>query len=153
MAFDVKGLAVQKSLATSESETDWSRALENARQSLRLSEMDDPSLIQIALASRSIPKFIGMIRLIYQYEKSHPGGVSATTVLFKNMNESPFSLSDWIDSVHFFSSWLKENSRQTDFLSMLGYLQCCVASPDAQQGGQTFLALVEDMLKVHGFEG
>ena len=153
MDFDVKSLAARKKQETGHDEVEWLRALESARQSLKRTEVSYQSLEQIALASRSPSKFTIMTRLIYQYGKTHPHGDSVSALIFEWVDQSPFALSDWIDAIDYFSQWLADHQRRIDFLTMLKYLECCAASPDAQEGGQTFRALVEDMLHVCGYEG
>ena len=153
MSFDVKSLANRKNLETQHDEVEWMKSLESARQSLRFIELDYEELKLIALACRSPEKFTLMTRLIYQYGKSHPKGGQISSMVVKFANDSPFSLPDWIDTIDHFHAWLVQGGRKVNFLVMLKYLECCVASPDAREGGQTFVALVDDMLNVYGYEG
>lgn len=152
MSFDVRTIAERKYRETSHPQMEWLAVLETARQSLKLVDIDYPSLEQFALASRNPKDFTSLVRLIYQYGRSHPFGEEISDVLFSYVNESPFSLSDWIEALAYFYGWLDRNRRPIDFLSMLEYLQCCVASPDAREMGQTLSALVRDMLEVAGYE-
>lgn len=153
MSFEVSSLANKKSAETKHDRIDWVKALESARLSLKFTDINYQSLEAIALASRSPAKFTAISRLIYQYGKSHLNGANITDLILESTNESPFSLSDWIDAIEHFYLWLEKNNRKIDFLTMLEYLQCCVASPDAKEGGQTLSALLEDMLNVHGYDG
>jgi hypothetical protein len=153
MNFDVRSLASLKHLETKHDEIDWIKALESARQSLKFIDINFQSLEHIALASRTPTKFTTMTRLIYQYGKSYPNGDQISDLLLEYTNDSPFSLSDWVDSIDYFYQWLTAQGRKIDFLPMLKYLGCCVASPDAKEGGQTFSELLEDMLKVNGYDG
>lgn len=153
MQFDVRQLTERKHTETRHEPVEWLRALESARQSLKFVDIDFQSLEQIALASSSPEKFTLMTRLIYQYGKSHPNGDQISELILKFVNDSPFSLTDWVDAIEYFHRWLGENNRKVDFLPMLKYLECCVASADAREGGQTFAALIEDMLAVCGYEG
>jgi len=153
MNFDVRDLAALKHLETGHTEIEWTKALESARQSLKFIDIDFQSLELIALASRAPSKFTTLTRLIYQYGKSHPHGDQISDLILEYTNNSPFSLSDWIDTIDTFYHWLVERDRKIDFLPMLKYLDCCIASPDAREGGQTFTQLLEDMLKVAGYEG
>jgi hypothetical protein len=153
MIFDMKSLATRKHLESGHDEVEWSRVLETAHQSLKLIGIDYSGLEQFVLASSSPEKLTVLVRLIYQYGRSHHQGNQIPDILLNLTNESPFSLSDWVDAIHYFHQWLNEHHRKIDFLSMLQYLECCVASPDAKEGGQSFAALVEDMLKVQGYEG
>ncbi len=153
MIFDVRSLASQKHAETHDSKTAWIMALESARQSLKFIEIDYQSLEHLALANRSPTQFTIMTRLIYQYGKSHPNGTLISDVIFQYVNESPFSLSDWMSAIEYFYNWLEEQGRKIDFLPMLKYLACCVAAPDASEAGQTLTSLITDMLQVHGYEG
>ena len=153
MSFDVRALAALKHRETQHAEIEWTKALESARQSLKFIDIDFQSLELMALASRAPSKFTTLTRLIYQYGKSHPHGDQISDLILEYTNNSPFSLSDWIDTIDTFYRWLGDRDRKIDFLPMLNYLDCCVASPDAREGGQTFTQLLEDMLKVAGYEG
>jgi len=153
MVFDVRELSRKKSLESGVVESDWLRALESARQSLKFIDIDFQSLEHFALASRTPERFTLLTRLIYQYGKSHPHGDQVGEMIFEFVNASPFALSDWIDAIAFFHGWLEKHGRKIDFYPMLKYLECCVASPEAKEGGVTFSALVEDMLTVIGYEG
>jgi hypothetical protein len=115
--------------------------------------MNPETLELFAAASGSPSKFTALVRLIYQYGKSHPRGALISDLVLRYANESHFSLSDWIEAIDFFNRWLEKNGRKIDFLSMLEYLHCCVDAPDAREPGQTLLNLVEDMLEVMGYEG
>ncbi len=153
MGFDIATLAAQKNRETNHESTEWLKALESAQLSLKFTGISLKNLEQIALGSRSPAKFTAISRLIYQYGKSHAHGAKISERLIELSNESPFSLGDWIDAIDFFYQWLNQRKRKTDFLIMLEYLQCCVASPEAQEGGQSFTSLVEDMLTVCGYDG
>ena len=153
MNFNVRSIAALKYKETQYPEVDWVKALESARQSLKFIEIDYQSLELIAMACRSPAQFTVITRLIYQYGKSHPHGALISELILKNVNDSPFSLSDWIAAIEYFYQWLETNHRKTDFLPMLKYLECCVVSPEAKEGGQTLTSLVGDMLRVIGYEG
>jgi len=153
MMFDVRRLSERKHGETHHEPVEWLRALESARQSLKFVDIDFNALELIALASGTPAKFTLMSRLIYQYGKSHPHGDQISELILQFVNDSPFSLADWVDAIEYFHRWLIDNGRKVDFLPMLKYLECCVASADAREGGQTFVALIEDMLAVCGYEG
>jgi hypothetical protein len=153
MNFDVRSLASQKHHETKHAEVDWLKALESARQSLKFIEIDYQSLEYFALASKAPSQFTVIARLIYQYGKSYPHGVLISDLILGYVNDSLFSLSDWIEAIEYFYRWLEKQERKTDFLPMLKYLECCAASPDARESGQTLSALIQDMLQFIGYEG
>jgi hypothetical protein len=152
VSFAIQVIASKKSKETQHDIAQWSRALESARTSLKIADIDSASLEHIALSSQSPDKFTVVTRLIYQYGKSHPNGDQISMIFFNRVNTSPFDLSDWLEAVNYFYDWLVKNKRKIDFLSMVKYLECCAESPDAKEQGQTLTGLVENMLDVCGYE-
>lgn len=146
MAFDAAALAAEKS---SDQEL-WAKVLEGARTSLKVNEVSDDLLARLARASASPERLNNLVRLIYQHGKVHGGGEKVVDVLLEVTNASPFGLNDWADSIAYFHDWLREHDRKIDFISMLRYLECCVAAPE---GGQRLRPVVEEMLRLHGYEG
>ncbi len=153
MSIDSQALAKIKSRETQHPVQEWLKVIESARMSLKPLPIDPPSLREIIMASRTPEKFVTMTRLIFQYAKSYPNGARISQLILDYSNESPFSLPDWIDAIDYFHLWLEEHQRKIDFLPMLKYLQCCVAAPEARKSGQTLKGLLEDMLRVFGYDG
>ncbi len=152
MSFDSGALAKRRHGSTGHDEADWQKALENARVSLKVIDVDSQTLTHIALGCREPAKLTLMTRLIYQYAKAHPSGEPISDLLFKSVNTSPFGLSDWIDAIDYFHRWLTDRNRKIDLLPMIKYLDCCGESGDAKKTGQTLAALVEHMLDTFGYE-
>jgi hypothetical protein len=152
MTFNAQVLAQKKSQENGLDEASWFKVFDSAQQTLKDVDVDYQIIEYIALASRTPEQFAVMARLIYQYIKSNASGEQITEIILTLVNQSPFALGDWIDSVHYFYQWLLAHRKKIDFVPMLQYLECCVASPDAKKGRHTLLALVEDMLAVHGYE-
>jgi hypothetical protein len=153
MAFQASSLAAAKAKDSGQPLAEWLSALESARASLKLATLSDEALTRFAEASRSPAKFTALARLLYRHEKANSNAGTIAGVIFLYTNDSPFSLGDWIDSIAYFHGWLEERGRRADLPSMLEYLECSVASPEAEAGGQTLLAVVEEMLRLHGYEG
>ncbi len=152
MSFDVRALAAQKHQETQHEELEWTRALESARQSLKQMDIDDSSLELLALASSMPAKFTVICRLIYQHGKSHLQSDRISDFLFELIDTSDFTLSDWLNAIECLCRWLKERDQKIDFFSLLKYLECCVASSEAQASGQTLFELAQNMLRVYGYE-
>ena len=144
-------LAPQETSKSIFSQASWNAVLESAQQSLKSVNTD--LLVTLLTASQSPRQFTLVIRLMYQYEKSHRHGEPITDIILRNANESAFALSDWLSAIEFFHDWLEEKNRKMDFLSMLNYLSCCVESPDARYAGQTLTPLLKDMLQIFGYDG
>jgi hypothetical protein len=152
VSFDIRTLADRRHEEGSFDKTDWTKAFESARQTLKLTETDAQILEYLAISAPSPQQFTIMTRLIYQYTKSQAHGEQISALILDIVNGSAFSLTDWIESINFFYAWLNERKRKIDFVSMLQYLECCVAAQDAKQPGITLQTLLQDMLNVHGYE-
>jgi hypothetical protein len=151
--FDILQLAQLRSSETGHTVSGWTQALELALQSLKFMSIDPKVLEQIAKASGSPETFVMMTRLMYRYGKSYLNGQSVGELIFEFTDKSRYSLSDWVDAIQTFHTWLGENKRKVDFLKMLNYLECVCASRDSKEGGQTLPTLLMDYLKTFGYVG
>jgi hypothetical protein len=151
--------------ATETSEQEWIRALMNARESLRVAELSDQALFELARACRSPSTLTCVVRLIYQeyrsypaaypaaYPVAHPSGRFSYARLVEYVLDSPFAFPEWMDAIEYFEQWLKKNQKKVDLISMLDYLHCCTVSPEARAPGQILSHLLSDMLELYGFIG
>jgi hypothetical protein len=153
MSFDPQTLAALKEQETKHSRVEWSQAFKTARQSLKYRDARNKDLRLIALASSSPAKFTTVTRLMYQYSKLHPLNPPVGEVLLQEVDQSPYSMGDWIDTIDRFHNWLSDRERKVDFLAMLNYLDCCAASSEATEGGQKFSEVLDFMLQVFGYFG
>lgn len=150
---NLRDLASVKSKETESFEQDWLSVLEQAQLALNRCFLTEEDCQQLALASSEPTKFNVIIRLIYSHSKQNPHREPATVLIKRLVNSTPFSMSDWVDAIFYFYQWLNKNNRKVNFLSMLNYLECCSASTDAREPGQTLLNLVKDMLRLFDYEG
>ena len=82
-----------------------------------------------------------------------PDGPPAFDRLSEEVDESNFSLSEWLSSL-FREEWAQENSRKSNFATTLGYVKCCAMSlAGGKRHGRAGLEHVEDMLRTQGFDG
>lgn len=131
----------------------WLKSIENARSILHARDMSDQEIEKIAIASHSPEDFNVVIRWIYTFTRSNPNGHQGVLTLFKNTDSSHYNLSEWIEAISFFNNWLEENERKTNWVTLLGYLQCCGESPENIDIKHSFVSLVKKMLETYGYEG
>ena len=132
---------------------DWKPSLLNAREVLQDKFLSDKSLIRIAINSTQISHFNTIIKFLYQDSKERPVGITGIDYLVKAVNYSNYSFKDWIVVIDRFSQWIQKENRQTSFLKLLGYLQCCEESPETKDISKPFIDLVNEMLEQYGFVG
>lgn len=132
---------------------EWRATLEFARLTLSDKYLSDKNLIRLTKGAATIPQTELLIKLLYQDSKERPVGESGIDVFFRVVDHSNFSLSAWLAAIVYFDEYLKKENRTTPFRKMLGYLQCCEDSPENKDIEHSFLELVEDMIKTHGYIG
>lgn len=131
----------------------WQKSIENARSIIHTRDLSDNELVKIATESSTPKAFNSTIKQIYLFTKSNPNGHSAIADLYNSVDNSPYSLREWIDAIEYFSSWLEESERTSPWTTMLGYLRCCSESPDNKDIKHNLKSLLKDMLKTYGYEG
>lgn len=129
------------------------RAFENARASVSLKDISDEELTKILSSCASLEQFSIIFQYLFKAFKSNPNGHSVITKFFTMVDNSSYSLSEWIETIEVFHKWLCGQKRQTDFLKMIGYLQCSDLAPDNREVKHDFKDLVSDMLKTYGYVG
>lgn len=129
------------------------RAFENARASVSLKDISDEELLKIMSSCSSLEQFSIVFQYLFKAFKSNPNGHTVVTKFFTMVDNSSYSLREWIETIEVFHRWLSEQNRQTDFLKMIGYLQCSDLAPDNREVKHDFKDLVSDMLKTYGYVG
>lgn len=148
-----EGIAHSKSSSNPTEYQRWRESLAFARSSLAQAILNDQGLLDIAQNAPSVHDFNILAKYLYQSSKAHPDSGLGTRTFFQAVDESPFSLEEWIEGLSFFDRWLKMKGQGAGLLTMLGYLRCC--SEAAQKAGLKlrFVQHLEEMLETHGFEG
>lgn len=129
------------------------RAFENARASVSNKDISDEELFKILSSCATLEQFAIIFQYLFKAFKSHPDGHGVVTKFFKMVDNSSYSLSEWIETIEIFHTWLNSQKRQTEFLKMIGYLQCSDLAPDNLEIKHEFKDLVSDMLKTYGYVG
>lgn len=145
---------LQAVINSKESERDlWSKSIESARSTIHTRDMSDEELIKIAMNSNCAASFNVVIKLIYRFTRSNPNGHMGVECFFNAVDDSPYSLAQWIEAIKYFSKWLDENQRTTPWPTLLGYLSCCSESPENKNIKHNLKHLLKDMLETYGYEG
>ena len=73
--------------------------------------------------------------------------------LVDEVDESNYSLHDWIESLLRFDDWLERKKvEKRDFCSMLGYLHCCTFVIPATVGSPSLKGVLQQCLNDHGYD-
>lgn len=130
----------------------WKESLQFARSSLSVAVLDDRQFEKLALNSQSISAFNLLAKYLYQSAKTQPDSSRGVTALFQQVDDSIYSLKEWIEAIAFFHEEVEKRGQKTDFLTLLGYLRCCALSPENKTRKRSFCELISEMLDDYGFE-
>jgi hypothetical protein len=148
-----EGIAHSKGSANPTEYHRWKESLSFARSSLSVAVLSDDRLLKLAHASVCIEHFNTLARYLYQSAKAQPDSGLGTQAFFDAVDESRYSLQDWIEAIHLFDQWLKNQKLQSNFMVMLGYLRCSAESTLNDGLKLTLATILSEMLQTHGFEG
>src|SRR5690606_14505972 len=70
--------------------------------------------------------------------------------LLSKVDESDFSLSDWLTSIEVMQAWLKTHGKKAPANAVLDYIECTAASAK-DRNGPTLGRITEEMLEDFGF--
>jgi hypothetical protein len=132
---------------------EWRETLSYARTTIPQKYLTDKNLVRLTKGAATIAQTELMVKLLFQDSKERPVGITGIEYLFNVVDRSNFSLGAWLKAITYFQEWLESEKRTTQFLKMLGYLQCCEDSPENKDISHEFLDLVKDMIKTHGYIG
>lgn len=68
------------------------------------------------------------------------------------VDDSPFAIEDWLESLSSVYDWLRQNNKRTSFEDALGYIECSASMTEMTNKTATFPQMTEAMLKEHGFD-
>ena len=75
-----------------------------------------------------------------------------TKTLFQEVDESGFSLADWVESLLVLYKWLDEKELTLSPQSGLGYISCAAKSVDSSSTLIHLPSLIDDFLEQYGCE-
>ncbi len=73
--------------------------------------------------------------------------------LYEQVDQSDFSLSDWVEALLCFDQWLEDqNISKRPLASMLGYIHCCTLTLADTLAPPNLAKITSEMLRQHGFD-
>lgn len=112
-----------------------------------------PTLFQRILESCQSPQQFKILMSSFQSFSHANPHQKVGDVFFKAVDDSPYRLEDWIESLEVFYLWLHEKERGSDLKTMMGYMNCCIESVDSVTARPVLKDILLQMLNTHGFEG
>lgn len=151
---DLFDLAQEQAKRTQASCDDWLVVLNNAKSCLAKSSFGASAQRSLAEASASPRQFQLMADALAEHNLSGSDDKKdGWPLLVENVDESPYTLNEWLEAWEFFHHWLQNRNRRASFSNRLGYLACCGQYLEGKAIFPAFIVLLEEMLEGYGFEG
>ena len=150
---DLIDLAQEQAERTQAGCDDWLVVLNNAKSCLANSSFGAGALRSLADASASPRQFQIMADALAAHNSSDSDDKrDGWPLLVENVDDSPYTLKEWLEAWEFFHHWLQNRNRPTSFFNMLSYLACCGQYLEGKAVYPAFIVLLEEMLEGYGFE-
>ena len=150
--FDPRDIAQKKEGQGKGVAKDWLGAFECGRVNLRFLSASPEELERVALACATPEQMNLMVRLLYQYARIDPYDMGPIVMMERFVDQSPFSLGEWIEGVQLVHQWLEREGREENLKVILNFLRCCVELPDVKSLNENFPNLVSSALEIYGVE-
>ncbi len=151
---DLNDLAQEQAERTQADCDDWLLVLKSAKSCLAKSSFRASALRSLAETSASPRQFQLMANALAAHNsKDSEDKRDGWPLLVENVDESPYTLKEWLEAWEFFHHWLHIRNRRASFLNRLGYLACCAQYLEGKTIYPAFVVLLEEMLEGYGFEG
>jgi len=153
---DFNDLAQEQAERTQAGCDDWLVVLKSAKSCLAKakSSFGASALRSMAEASASPHQFQLMANALAAHNSSDSEDKrNGWSLLVENIDESPYTLKEWMEAWEFFHHWLQSRNRRASFFNRMGYMACCGQYLEGKAIYPAFVVLLEEMLEGYGFEG
>jgi hypothetical protein len=149
---DFEDLAIKKEEESNIPKEDWLKILESAKRNMKFNGLGLKEIEELAISSADTSRLNYMLRLFYEACKNNINETTAYEELSESIQNSSFSLTDWIDSFYCISEWCSKRNLKIGFRSMLSYIICASESSDSRSLSINLSSLVLEMLEEHGID-
>lgn len=150
---EVDKLAEERSKATGESFMSWYDALMKG-MSLASDAMIDPdAFLMVTNSSSKSSQFLLIMEALNGYAKENPNGTNAFNLVAHYIDQTSYSLRDWVEVIDYFYDWLGKNCRRAPLTTVLRYVLGCVENKEEVELEESdFVDIVEKVLGTYGFQ-
>lgn len=147
---EMDALARERNEKTGERFEDWLQAIEWAAERDSVLELTDGEFVTLVKHASSVVHYRQVIEW-FEFHKSEGNGErTGFDLLLECVDESSFSLTDWMKALNTFHHWSQENSVIATLERALGYIQC--SSQELNNVGGDLAATVRTHLESQGLQ-
>lgn len=148
---DIKKMATAKARESPFTPDQWSEALQQCEALSAAAVLNERAFTMLADAAQSPRQLDILAEMLQKHQQDNPEANLGFSLIAKHVDDSPYSLADWVESLEFFHDWLAQSSRPSPGLgALLGYLECCAQAGSSAPPGYPLQSLLEDMLARYG---
>ena len=150
---EISGLAEEKIASSGHASKEWLETLQECSPVL-LDTLGAQETVKRIIENCASPAQLALITeaLTGDARASH-APADGWRELIRRVDHSPYTLAEWIAALEAFNQWLEREGLSAEFISILGYLDCCVEYIPAASGTFPFLKLVSTFLDEFGYDG
>ena len=139
------------SSAQKEAYQKWKMALHFAFFHLYRADPKPLSIESLVEACPSPEHLVSLVRLLYRAQKGHSHYTLKKLLekLSLAVDDSPYTLEDWIKGIYHLQHFLITNKLPWNFIPILEYLECCSKAQD-HHFQNDFPGLIQQMLDTYG---
>lgn len=150
---DACKLAEERSESTQEPFLGWYDALSKGIMLANAAMIDPDAFLMLAHNCTRFSQFILVIEALNAHAKENPYGANAFNLFDYYVEESKYSLKEWLEVLEHFYSWLARNGRRASLTTILSYISGCTQSKDPIEAvDSNFKDAVEKVLITFGFQ-
>jgi len=148
---DLDQLAEERSQTTKVELSEWKICFQDPALERVFSELTDGEIRKLVLAAYSPEVIKNFASLVDRFDLENPSQRGFDKVA-ELMDESGFSLSDWLEALSIFQNWLIHSQQTSAVSEIFSYIHCCAVSPEGKSGATSLSHLVGSALSEHGME-
>lgn len=130
----------------------WEKIVCHAHQVFSAQGVQNDAFQEVVEACGTPEQLTLLSREFYRFSKQDPQSRSAYQMFIKEVDDSDFALSEWIESFAEVFSWLEKENKTNDLFNVLKYLSCCTQVPENQMFQHTLIEITRKMLEDYGME-
>lgn len=150
---ELNKLAEERSKATGESFIMWYDVLQKGVTLAHGAKIDPDAFLMIAHNSSSASQFLVFMEALSRYAKENPYGENAFNLVAHYIDQSNYSIKDWVDAIDYFYNWLSTHYQQASLTTILGYISKCAENEkSSKRNNSKFIEIIDKVLGTYGFQ-
>lgn len=138
---------------TKYTENEWIKAFDLLPQIRHRLKIEDHEIKTLVDHISSPKQFQFVLEIFHNFDSYHQQKNRAYLVFAKHIDNSRYSLTEWVEALESIYLWLENKNKSANFDFVLQYLSCSAQAVENKAILPSFSQLVDEMLNSYGFDG